>query len=313
VEDLEFFEPHKRVTKRLAKYIYDLCKILPVKQVAEHLGLDWKTVKNADKRFLEQDYGETNYEGLRIIAVDEISLRKGREYMTVVLDYESGRVVWLGKGHKTETLKGFFNGMTEDQKGQIEAVAMDMWRPYVKAVRESLPDTVKIVFDLFHVVAEFSRIIDKVRIAEYGKASEEDKRVIKGSKYLLLKNKRNIRKKQAREHLKKLLGLNETISKMMILKDQLKHIWSYRYRGWARRRLEEWCEMARTIPYKRVTKFAERLERSSYGILNHCDYPIGTSRMEGCNNKIKLIKRQAYGFRDEWYFSLKVIQAFDPT
>jgi transposase len=313
VEDLGFFEPHKRVTKRLAKYIHDLCKMLPVKQVADHLGLDWKTVKNVDKFFLEEKYGETDYGGLRIMAIDEIAIKKGHHYMTVVLDYESGRVVWVGKGHDSNTLKTFFEGMTEQQKAQVEAVAIDMWDPYIKAIQEALPEKVGIVFDLFHVVAAFSRVIDKVRIAEYGKASEEDKRVIKGSKYLLLRNRKNIRKKEAREHLKKLLALNEVISKMMILKDLLKRIWTYRYRGWVRRRLKEWCEMARTIPYKRVKKFADRLERYSYGILNHCQYPLNTSRLEGCNNKIKVIKRQAYGFHDERYFGLKIIQAFDPT
>jgi transposase len=313
VEDLGFFEPHKRVTRRLAKYIHDLCKMLPVKQVADHLGLDWKTVKNVDKYFLEEEYGKTNYDDLKIIAVDEIALRKGHNYMTVILDYDSGRVVWVGKGRDSNTLKAFFEGMTEEQKAQVEAVAIDMWDPYIKAIQETLPGKVKIVFDLFHVVAAFSRLIDRVRISEYGKASEEDKKVIKGSKYLLLKNKKNIRKKEAREHLKKLLELNETISTMMILKDLLKRIWTYKYRGWVTKRLDEWCEMAQTIPYVYVHKFAKQLQRYSYGILNHCEYPLNTSRLEGCNNKIKVIKRQAYGFHDERYFGLKIIQAFDPT
>ena len=77
--------------------------------------------------------------------------------------------------------------------------------------------------------------------------------------------------------------------------------------------MDEWCEMAQTIPYTYVKKFAAQLERYSYGILNHCDYPLNTSRLEGCNNKIKVIKRQAYGFHDARYFGLKIIQAFDPT
>ena len=132
VEDLAFFEPYQRVTKRLARYIYDLCKILTVQDVAEHLGLDWKTVKDIDKTFLEEEYGETNYGDLTILAVDEIAVRKGHRYMTVVLDYLTGRVVWMGEGRRADTLMEFFDGMTDEQIEKLEVIAMDMWDPYIK-------------------------------------------------------------------------------------------------------------------------------------------------------------------------------------
>lgn len=168
----------------------------------------------------------TDYEDLRILAVDEIALRKGHTYMTVVLDYETGRVVWVGKDRKSRTLKCFFDGMTKEQKASIEAIAMDMWDPYIKAVRESLPGSVQIVFDLFHVVSAFNKIIDKVRNAEYKKAKGKLKQVLKGSKYLLLRN--TVRRQKPREKLKQILELNETISTMLILKEMLKQIWRYK-------------------------------------------------------------------------------------
>lgn len=311
VEKFEFVRPRERVTSRLACYIHGLCQVLPVSQVARHLEMDWKTVKSIDKTFLEDAYGQTDYEGLRILAVDEIALRKGHSYMTVVLDHQSGRIVWVGKGRKASTLEQFFAGMTKEQKAAVEAVAMDMWDPYIKAVEESLPQSVQIVFDFFHVVSAFNKVIDKVRNAEYKKARGMHKEVLKGSKYLLLKN--TVRGKKHREQLQKILELNQTITTVMILKEMLKRIWSYKYRGWADHRLKEWCELARSVGYGCVNKFASRLEKYSYGILNHCSYPIGTSRLEGCNNKIKVIKRQAYGFHDERYFALKIIQAFEPT
>ena len=309
IEDLEFFEAYQRVTKRLARYIYGLCKILTVRDVADHLGLDWKTVKRIDETFLEEEFGRTDYNNLRILAVDEIAIHKGHRYMTVVLDYESGRVVWLGKDRKAETLMEFFDEMTGDQKDALEAIALDMWDPYIKAVQEKVPH-VKIVFDPFHVVQGFNKAIDKVRLAEYRKAAASDREVFKGTKYLLLANMKNIRRRKARAHLKRLLAMNEAISTVMILKDLLKRIWTYHRRGWAKRRLEEWCLLARTVPHKAVHKFADTLERHAYGILNHCAYPIHTSKLEGVNNTIKVIKRKAYGFHDERYFSLKVIQAF---
>ena len=309
VEDLKFFDPYQRVTRRLARYIYDLCKMLTVQEVADHLGLDWKTVKRVDRTFLEEEFGRTDYDGLRILAVDEIAIKKGHHYMTVVLDHQTGRIVWLGKDRRTETLAEFFAGMTEQQKEALEAVAIDMWDPYINAIRRHVPH-VKIVFDLFHVVAAFNRVIDKVRRAEYRKAAETDKEVIKGTRYLLLKNRKNIRRRKARAHLKKLLALNETLSIVMILKDLLKRIWRYRSRWWARRRLREWVDLAQTVDHPDVRRFAKSLERHEYGILNHCDYPINTAKLEGTNNTIKVIKRKAYGFHDQRYFSLKAIQAF---
>jgi transposase len=136
IEDLELFHPYLRVTERLALYIYQLCRFMTVTEVAQHLGLDWKTVKNIDKIYLEGQYGQPNLDGLRILAVDEISVKKGHRYLTVVLDYLSGRVVFVGKDRKAKTLKRFFNQMTAAQRKSIKAVVMDMWDPFIKAVKK---------------------------------------------------------------------------------------------------------------------------------------------------------------------------------
>ena len=270
VEDLELFDPYKRVTRRLARMIHELCKVMTVSDVARHFGLDWKTVKDIDKTFLEDKYGQTDYEGLRLLAVDEIAIKKGQQYMTVVIDYVTGRVVWMGKGRKKETLDAFFAGMTAEQKARIEAVAMDMWPAYIASVSEAVPH-VKIVYDLYHVVATFNQVIDAVRLSEFRKASKEYKDVYKGAKFLLLK--RHIRRREHREHLASLLRLNEPLLKMVVLRDQLPRIWGYQSRGCAARAREEWCGLARTIGHPDVTAFVRLLERHREGILNYCDYP----------------------------------------
>lgn len=309
IEELDLFDPYLRVTKRLARYIHELCKLMTIQEVAQHLRLDWKTVKAIDQGFLEHQYGQTDYQGLRTLAIDEISVRKGHRYLTVVLDYLTGRVVWVGKDRKTRTLKRFFAGMSKEQKQTLEAIVMDMWDPYILAVQQKVPH-VQIVFDLFHVVAQFNRVIDKVRNTEYRKASNTNKDVFKGAKYLLLKNRSNIRRHKDRKQLEELLKLNKVINAILILKDKLKHIWSYRSRTWADKAIDEWCALARALGHSAVTKFAKTLCRYRYGILNHCDYPIHTGKLEGVNNKIKVIKRKAYGYHDLRYFSLKIIQAF---
>ena len=309
IEDLELFHPYLRVTTRLARYIYQLCELMTVSEVAQHLDIDWKTVKNIDKFYLERDYGQPDLKGLRILAIDEISIRKGHNYLTIVLDFLTGRVVFVGKNRKAKTLKRFFNQLSSGQRKRIEAVAMDMWDPFIKAVEDKLPHA-KIVFDLFHVVANFNRVIDKVRNSEYRKASKDDKAVFKGAKYLLLKNRKNVRRPSHRQHLKELLKLNQVINTVMILKDKLKHIWTYRSRTWAAKALDQWCDLARCLKNRSVNTFVRMIERYRYGIINHCDHPIHTGKLEGVNNKIKVIKRKAYGFHDLRYFTLKIYQAF---
>jgi transposase len=309
VEHLSFCDSPQRLTHRFRRYVYDLCKRMSVAEVAEHLDLDPKTVTAIDKEFLEEEFGQTQYEGLRVLAVDEIALKKGsRNFVTVILDYLSGRVVWTGEGHDKETLDRFFAGMTQEQKAGIQAVAMDMWDPYINRFRHHCPQAL-IVFDLFHIVKGYGKVIDLVRRQEVHKAVGPMKKVIKGSRYLLLKNRDNLLEDQA-HRLDELLKLNENLNSVYILKDQLKVIYQYKRRPDARAALNDWIAMAESIDNRHVAGFIKMLRRFEEDILNHCDFPIGTSRLEGCNNTIKVIKRRAYGYHDPVYFGLKIKQAF---
>jgi len=137
IEELELFDPYIRVTRRLAYYVYQLCQVMTVTEVADHLNLDWKTVKAIDKKFLEQRYGHPDLNRLRILAVDEIAVRRGHQYLTVVIDYLSGRVLYVGKDRKADTLMRFFDQMTPEQQQSIKAVAMDMWDPFIKAIKKN--------------------------------------------------------------------------------------------------------------------------------------------------------------------------------
>jgi transposase len=309
VEKLSFADASKRVTYRMARYIYDLCKVMTVKEVAQHLDLDPKTVKQIDKEFLEIDFGNTDTDNLRILMIDEIAVRKGHQYMTVVADYFTGRVVWMGSNRDKKTLDKFFGIMSKKQKEAIEAVAMDMWEPFINRVRYHCPKA-KIVFDFFHVVQGFGRVIDKVRRDEYKKATEQQRKVIKGSRYLLLKNEDNLTEKQ-KDRLDAILKLNSNLNILYVLKDQLKMLYYYSDREKVKTTLDDWCKMAGQIDHPAVNRFIKRLRFFEYGILDHADYPIGTSELEGINNKIKVIKRKAYGFHDPRYFALKVKQAFN--
>jgi len=308
VEELEIVEPDMRITRRLANYILELCKYMTIKEVAEHLELDWKTIKKIHKDYLLERYSEEDIGYPKLLAVDEISLKKRHCYLTVIINWETGRVLWIGEGRRYETLKEFFNSLREEQRKGIQAIAMDMWDPYIKAAKECIANA-SIVFDQFHVVKAFGKVIDKVRNTEYRKADKENKDVIKGSKYILLKNRENLTDEE-QPRLKKLLSLNKAITTVYILKDYLKRLWQYKYARCAQKFLDYWCFLAEQSKLRPVIAFARTLKKYAYGIINHCRFPIHTSRMEGINNKIKVIKRKAYGFHDVEYFSLIIKSAF---
>jgi transposase len=308
VEGLEFVDASARVTHRLGAYAAQLCKAgLSVEAVARHLDLDPKTVKAIEKAALEAEFGQTTYDGLKRLAIDEIAVKKGHHYMTVVLDYDTGRVVWMGEGRQNATIDAFFEAMPAEVREGIEAVAIDMWEPYINAVRGWCPQA-DIVFDLFHVVKAFNQVIDDIRNEEYRNADAAGRETLKGSKYLFLKNWGNL-KRDGRVQLEEILALNERLNTIYWLKDLLAHIWDYYYPGWAVKMLAEWCEVARQDGHPALVQFAEKLERHQYGIISHCKHPIHTSKLEGVNNKIKVVKRIAYGFHDLEYFALKVKQA----
>jgi transposase len=309
VEHLEFVDTHRRVTHRLAAYAAELCRAgLSVTAVADHLDLDPKTVKAIDKAALEAEFGKTSYAGLRRLAIDEIAVKKGHNYMTVVLDYDTGRVVWMGQGRQIATLDDFFRKMPPTLRNAIRAVAVDMWEPYIQAVQRWCKNA-DIVFDLFHVVKAFNKVIDDIRNEEFRKSDAIGRATLKGSKYLFLKNWGNL-KREGRVQLEEILALNERLNTVYWLKDLLAHIWDYHYPGWAKKMLTQWCEVARQDGHPALARFARTLERYQQGILNHCKHPLHTSRLEGVNNRIKVIKRIAFGFHDPEYFTLKVKQAF---
>ena len=311
-EGHSFLDPYRRYTRRFERAVADLCRHLPIKQVAEHFSLSWHAVKEIDKRRLQREVGTPCYDGLRLLAVDEVAVHKGHTYLTTVLDLETGRIVWVGKGRSEATLACFFEELTPEQRKAIEAVASDMASGFRNAVEKACPQAAQ-VYDLFHVVAKYSReVVDVVRLEEAKKQDEAGRKLIKGSRYLLLKNAPNLLGSQ-RKALRDLLAANENLNTVYVLKDQLKQIWDYKHPAWARKALDQWCALAQESGIAALATFARNLLRHQKGIINHCRYPIHTGRLEGINNKIKVIKRQAYGFRDDAYFILKIKGAFQGT
>jgi len=307
VEHHDFVATYARYTYRLAQFVFKLCEHMTLQDVAELLHMSWYQVKEIEKSELMKRYKTRNFDGIKILSIDEISIKKHHKYLTVITNFDTGEVIGVVENRDYEALATFLKTIPFEVRRTIEAVAIDMWDPYIKAIKEHCPKA-GIVFDLFHVIAAFSRLIDKVRNIEYRKADAELKRLMKGARYLLLKNPQNV-KADERPRLKAILKSNENLALLYILKEYLKRLWQYRYRASAKKFLYYWCQLALESGIQPLYKFVTMLLNYSYGIINHCKYKIHTSKIEGTNNKIKVIKRRAYGYHDLQYFALKIMHA----
>jgi transposase len=312
LEKLSWLEPYARVTRRLAQSVCRLCEVLPIKHVAEFYGLGWDTVKRIDKDHLQETLGPPDLAGLKAIVMDEFAIQKGHRYATVIVEPYTRRVLWVGRGRGRQEVRPFFELLGAEGRQRLGAVVMDMNGAYEDEVRHQCPQA-QIVYDLFHVVAKYGReVVDRVRVDEANRLAGDKKarKVVKSARWLLLRNKRNITKKKDRVRLGELLAANKALMTVYVLKDDLKQLWDYRYPAAAQRFWKSWLGRAVRSRIEPLKTFARKLRDYLPGILAHCRWPLHTSLLEGINNKIKVIKRMAYGFRDDEYFFLKIRAAF---
>ncbi len=311
LERLSWLERSSRQTVRLAESVARLCKVATIKHVAEHYGLHRGTVKQIDKRYLKRQLGPVDLSRVRLLAMDEFAIEKGHRYATVIVDPTCKQVLWIGRGRGRADVRPFFELLGEAGCRRIQAVAMDMNAGYDMEVKAQCPNA-KVVFDLYHVVAKFSReVVDRVRVDEANRLREDKpaRKAIKSARWVLLRNKANLKGDQ-KVKLRELLAANRRLMTVYVLKDDLKHLWEFKYEGAARRFWQQWYSRAIRSRIEPLKTFARRLKRYVEDIFTHCRYPLNTGLLEGINNKIKVIKRMAYGYRDDEYFFLKIRQAF---
>jgi len=309
IESCEFVDKGCFYTKRFCRLISGLCRYMTISAVSKHFNLRWETVKNMDKQHLQETLPALNPAelfNLKYLGVDEVARAKGHDYMTVVYNLESGQLIWVHEGRTAEIFSMFLKQLQNPTKEGILAVAMDMGPAYQKAVRDDLPNA-DIIFDRFHVMQNYNKAIDNQRRIEFRKADKFNKKLITGTRYLLLRNSNNLTKEQ-RNRLNILLVNNTNMSTLYILKEQLQELWSNKTYEAMEIELENWCQMAEMTGMIYMKKFAKSLRRYKTGICNYAKYPLTTARIEAGNVGIGLIRKRARGIRDTEYFKLKIRQ-----
>lgn len=310
VQHISWLARGARLTLRLQTYAESLSKILPIKHVAELLQLSWHTVKNIDKNRLNREVKEPQWPAIKHLVMDEFALFKGHRYATVVADADTHQVLWVGVGRSREQIRPFFEWMG-DHCQHIEAVAMDMNTAFDLEVKQHCPNA-SIVYDLFHVVAKYGReVIDRVRVDEANRLREDKtaRKWVKRSRWILLKNRDNMNAEQ-QLYLEELLAANRSLNIVYLLKEQLKELWYCSSPEQAKELWAVWWRQVQESGIASLQQFARRLRPYLAGIVSSATYRLHTSRLEGINNKIKVIKRMAYGYRDTEYFFLKIKAAF---
>jgi transposase len=303
---LSFAEERRSYTRNFERYALELSGRMTIQDVAQHLGVSWDVIKDIQKRHLTRRFAKPPLKHLRQLAIDEISIGRGHRYLTVVLDLISGAIVFVGDGKGAASLEPFWRRL-RSSGARIEAVATDMSPAYILAVHDNLPRAVH-VFDRFHVMKLFNdKLADLRREVQRAVESVENRRLLKGTLWLLLKNPENLDdSRNERQRLADALRINQPLATAYYMKEELRQFWEQPRGSVARRFLDDWIARAEDSGIAMLKKFARTLQIHRQGLLNWYTFPISTGPLEGTNTKIRVLQRQAYGFRDNDFFKLKI-------
>ena len=305
-EALSFVEPGMRTSVAFRRWVGGLCALLPLKQVAEEVNLSEDTVRSIDKEYLARQYPPPDYTDLRTIAIDEIAYRKGHKYLTLVLNYDTGEVIWSGEGRREATLAQFFEKVGPVVSAQIEFVSMDMAAPFMNAVASWCPKAA-VVFDRFHVVNHMHEAVNDTRKLTMAKADAKVRRSVKGKRFVLLRRRERLNETDA-GRLEELLSLNTDLTKAYLMKEDFQQFWTASSLPEATTILDRWVAEAESCGIAPISRVGRMLKSHRAGLLAYHRNRISNGPLEGLNLKINVLRRSRYGFRDLEYFGLKIRQ-----
>ena len=266
--------------------------------VTRMMRVSWATVGRIIERVVARLAPADRLDGLKRIGIDELSYRRHHEYLTLVTDHDTGRVVWAAPGKDKATVLRFFAELGPERVAAIETITMDLSGAFKTAVAEAAPHA-RVVFDRFHVQRLAHDALDTVRRQQWRAAEPEDKDAIKGTRFALQKNPWNLTQP---EH-DKLTGVqrsNKPLYRAYLLKETLADILDRRQVHVARAKLDEWLAWATRSRLAPFRKLARTIKTHADGILAYVATGLSNGRAEGLNGKVRTITRRAYGFHGPW-------------
>lgn len=309
LEELDFVSKSRRVTKRLETTVANFCEIASLKEVAERFKLDWKTVKEIDRAFIKALLPKISELDIRRIAIDEIAIMKGHKYLTIIRDYDSGVTIKMVLGRGYEEVFNALLDLGKDKLAKIVFASLDMWDPYIKAIKEACPNA-ELIFDKFHVVKKVNEALDKIRKREFASASDDERKNMKHKRYIVLHREKNLNVEQ-KEELDQLIKSNEELHKAYLLKEQVLSIFEDTMSTFEeiKMRMQQWIENIWSNGMEEFYGVVKTILNYYEGVMNYFKYGMTNAIAEGFNTKINILKRRAFGFRDVEYFMLKIYQS----
>lgn len=311
--EVPWIRSESRVTLRYAEQVFRLTSITTNAEAGWYLGHDDEKVYRIDKGILKEKAAQLlePTPAAKNISVDEVSWKKWYRYLTNVVDTDRKKVIWNSNGRKAEVLDKYYDGIGPENCQKVESVALDGARTYISSTVSKVPQAL-IVYDKFHVVQRLNKAVDAVRKHELRKArlakeAELVEMMNCHSRFVLLKNKANRTEKED-DHLKRLCEINEPIYKAMLLKESFLEVYMKIDETSAAECLNAWLTQAFASGLEAFLELGVSFRDKAQYILNWFKKRISSAISEGINNKIKRLKRMAYGYRDVDYFLLKIHQ-----
>jgi transposase len=296
-EAIPWADAYARVTYRFEYAMLLYCQLMTQSSAARLLHVAASTLSDLLHRCIARLREGHRIRNLKTLGVDEISYRRGQKYATIVYDLDRSRVLWVGQGKGRETIDQFFNEALSDyQKANIKWACCDMSQTYIGAIEEHCPNAT-LVLDRFHIVKALNAAVDEVRKEQWRQASANDRKVLKGLRWLLFKHSENRSKKDSRI-LNQLRAANRKIHRAWVLKDEFEHFWDYAARWAAKRFVKNWSTTALKSRLEPIRNFVHTLRNHLHHILPFIDKPITNAKAEGINRIIRLVKNRASGFRN---------------
>jgi len=297
--------PRRNATWRLMRTVAAWASACPASDVAAMFEISESTVRRYETDVLEADLPEPDLDDLEVLLVDEKSVRKGHGYVTVVLNGRTGELLHMAEGKKKESLASFLATLSRAQKASIRAVCIDRNGAYRAVLAEHLPKAA-VVHDRFHIMANLNAAIDEVRRSEWRCAKAEGKKVIKGSRYLLMMGRENL-DDSGLERLLELTRLNENLSTAYILKEEFRSIYAQSTSARsASTRMMRWCESVLASGIDPMKRFAKGILRDIREVTAFFTHRITSGRIEAFNNQIARVIHRACGMTNLKHLFLKM-------
>jgi len=289
-----------QMTTAYVLFLAHWARKLSWKETASSFRTSWDKVCQAVEVVVQWGLAHRTLGPIRAIGVDEIQYSKGHKYLTLVYQIDAGctRLLWIGKERTVATFEQFFDMIGTELTDKIEFVCSDMWRPYLRVIRERCSNALNIL-DRFHIVAKMNDALDDVRAAESRKLAQDGfEPVLTKTRWCVLKRKENLTGNQ-RIRLRDMLKYNLQTVRAYLLKEQFQRFWDYDSPTWAGKFLDEWTALVMRSRIEPMKKFAKTLRNHRELILNYfrAKKQFSSGVVEGMNNKVKVTMRKSYGFR----------------